>query len=92
MKIKAAIKSAAKANKLKPENLSKIQFWSHVQGNQIEVSEWDVRKLGGFEAIKEQLFPVQMSKNDSNPLSFSEIGRLSGRAVSACCQRFAGLL
>ena len=82
-KIKALIKAAAKSNKIKPQNLSKVKFWGYVQSTRSDISEWDARKLGGFEALKQQLFPVEKADSKPNPLSSSEIGRLTGHELSA---------
>lgn len=82
-RIKTAIKAAAKIYKAKPYDLNKVQFWDHIQSSQFSVTEWDVRKLGGFEAIRDQLFPRPVgAKKPENPLVSTEVCRLSGHQLS----------
>jgi predicted phosphodiesterase len=82
-RIKKAIKAAAKVYKAKPYELNKVQFWDHMQASQFGVTEWDVRKLGGFEALRDQLFtrPAGDTK-EPGPLASAEICRLSGHQLS----------
>lgn len=83
--IKRAIKAAAKQFKTKPSDLNKVQFWEHVYAGSYKVKEWDVRKLGGFEALRDQYFPKKEEEGDEkpkNPLASETANRLSGHELS----------
>lgn len=81
--IKTAIKSAAKEFKVKPSALNKVQFWDHVYKSVVGIKEWDVRKLGGFDALRDQMFPKDPEEEKpANPLASDEAGRLSGHQLS----------
>jgi predicted phosphodiesterase len=84
--IRKAIKGAAKQFKVKPYEVNKVQFWEHVfKDGTYGVTEWDVRKLGGFELVRESSFPSPAApeKTDaSNPLANPTVDRLSGHDLS----------
>lgn len=48
------IKKAAKKYRVSPHDVTPAQFWSVAES----VSEWDVRKFGGFTAIRDLHFPI----------------------------------
>jgi hypothetical protein len=52
-KVKQCILKAAEKFKVKPYNVSTSQFWS-VASN---LREWQLRKLGGFNGLRDTLFP-----------------------------------
>lgn len=81
--IKKVIKEASKTFKVKPCDLNKVQFWDYASRNAAHVKEWDVRKLGGFDALRDQMFPKDPEdEKPQNPLSTDEASRLEGHALS----------
>jgi hypothetical protein len=53
--ISELIIKTAKKNKVQPYEVTSAQFWS-TAGN--TVSEWEIRKLGGFTGIRSLEFPA----------------------------------
>lgn len=53
------IKSAAKKYKVSPYDITSAQFWSVAHG---KLSEWKIRKLGGFTSIRDLEFPLPPGK------------------------------
>lgn len=51
--VEEGIKKASKKYKTKPHNVTSSQFWSIKP----DISEWDIRKCGGYLNIRETLFP-----------------------------------
>ena len=81
--IKKAIKAAAKQFKVKPYELNKVQFWDHVHSGSYRIKEWDVRKLGGLEALRDQYFPRPPSEElPQNQLASDAVSRLDGHELS----------
>lgn len=80
---KKALKDAAKSFKVKPSDLNKVQFWDFIQKNAIAIKEWDIRKLGGFDSLRDQYFPKPAEEaKPANPLASDEAGRLEGHELS----------
>jgi hypothetical protein len=61
-KIKEYIKKAAEKYNVKTCNVSTAQFWSVTK----HIKEWQVRKLGGFNSIRDTLYP-SAKKDDIQP-------------------------
>lgn len=81
--LKKAIKEAAKEFKVKPSALNKVQFWDYIYRKSVQIKEWDVRKLGGFDALRDQAFPKDPDEEKpENPLASDEAARLSGHQLS----------
>lgn len=82
--IKKCITGSAKKFKVEIHELNKIQFWDFMASMKDKVSEWDVRKLGGFEAIRDQFYPKPV-ENDlpENPIASEAVGKLRGHELSA---------
>lgn len=82
--IKQAIKKAAAQYKVKPYQVNKVQFWEHVYANSYGIKEWDLRQIGGFEALRNQLFPTPDTKDElpPNPLASDAASKLDGHELS----------
>lgn len=84
--IKKVIRGAAKQFRVKPYQVNKLQFWEHVSTAKSDVTEWDLRNLGGFEAVRNQFFPEPQQeageKKPDNPLESETASRLSGHELS----------
>lgn len=63
--VKRYIKDAAKRYDVKPHNVTPTQFWT-MAGK--DIKEWEIRKLGGYTAIRDNLFPSD-EKNEIIPRS-----------------------
>ena len=71
--------------KVKPFQVNKVQFWDYVEANNVkDVTEWDLRKLGGFDSIRGQVYPPpKQDDRPENPLSTETVGKLKGHDLSA---------
>lgn len=77
---KEIIKAAADSFKVKAHEVNRAQFWSLAEG---KVKEWDIRKLGGLDEIRNQVFPrPQEESKPENPLANAQAQRLSGHELS----------
>lgn len=75
-KIAAGIRRAAKRYQVPEHAVTATQFWSQMGDN--TVTEWYIRKLGGFRAVREFNFPIP---------SLSTEFRLEKSAISASVSR-----
>jgi hypothetical protein len=57
---KTSIRLAAKDNDVPQSAVTPVMFW----GSARDIAEWDVRRLGGFSALKKQLFPFRPEEDD----------------------------
>jgi hypothetical protein len=73
-KIVSLIEKAAKQYKVPPYNVTSAHFWTVANG---KVAEWDVRKLGGFTAIRDLEFPAPEEEKQAN----SVLPRMAPRVV-----------
>lgn len=66
--IKKYITEAAKKFKIRPSEVRPSEFWAVAK----DISEWEVRKLGGITGIRKQLFPEHLddSKQEARVLIF----------------------
>ena len=65
-KISLLIKKASKKYKVAPYDVTSAQFWSVANG---EIAEWQVRKAGGYTAIRGLEFPTPPDQNGILPRS-----------------------
>jgi hypothetical protein len=79
--LKKIIKAAAKKFKVEPHELNKIQFMEQLGE---DVSEWEVRKLGGFEGIRDRFFPAPKNNDKPTaPWATKETSKMHGHELSA---------
>lgn len=64
-KISLLIKKASKKYKVAPCDVTSAQFWSIAEG---EIAEWQVRKAGGYTAIRGLEFPPPASQGQSQSI------------------------
>jgi predicted phosphodiesterase len=77
---KELIKAVAISFKVKPYEVNRTQFWSVAEG---KIKEWDIRKLGGLDAIRDQFYPRPAEEaKPENPLANATAQRLSGHELS----------
>lgn len=57
---KSSIAAAARANGVPESAVTAVMFW----GSAKDITEWEVRKLGGFATLKKQLFPFRPAEDD----------------------------
>lgn len=56
-KVLQAIKAAAKQYGVAPYDVSPAMFWNSEGYNKIQISEWEIRKMGGLTSIRDLAFP-----------------------------------
>lgn len=79
--IKDALLKAAKETKEHPALVDKSKFKKHAK----ELSEWDLREVGGFQAIKKELFPMtdeELANISKNKLVTSYVNELQNNVGS----------
>lgn len=82
--IKKLIVKAAKVYKVQPHQLNKLQFLEFSDQTESTVKEWDLRKLGGFEAVLAECFPAPKVKDSElSPLNNAQAARLNGHELSS---------
>jgi hypothetical protein len=83
--IEQLIAKTAKEFKVEPFQVNKIQFWDYVEKHDVkDITEWDLRKLGGFDSIRDQVYPPPKEKGlPENPLTTEAVGKLRGHELSS---------
>jgi hypothetical protein len=79
--IKKGLKTAAKEKKQHPSEVDKAAFKKHAKN----INDWDLREVGGFAAIKKELFPLnedELAELSKNKIVKNYVNRVENTAGS----------